>query len=101
MYRNPVVLAKELQAALHSGDGRRPSDLAAELGVSRARMTQLLRVLRLSPGVLATIEQLGDLWPTRIVGEHTLRDLVDLPDERQLDILKSLIERDSSTTGSA
>ena len=86
------MLAKELQAALRSGNGKRPRDLATDLGVSRARVSQLLRVLRLSPRVLEAIEHLGDRWPTAVVGEHSLRNLVGLPETRQLLELKALLE---------
>ena len=91
IHRNPVVLAKEMQAALESGNGDRPCDLAAELGLSRARVTQLLRLLRLAPSTIEAIERLGDRWETRIVGEHTLRGFVDLPEARQIQAVQDLI----------
>ena len=91
-YRNPVLLAKELHAALNLSSGRRPCDLADDLGLSRARVTQLLRVLKLSPSVLQTLEELGDRWPTRIVGEHSLRSLNDLPETRQMAALRALLK---------
>ena len=44
-YRNPVVPARELRASLDGGEFKQASDLAGELGILRARVTQLLRFL--------------------------------------------------------
>ena len=88
IYRNPIVLAKELHAAM--GIGGRPCDLAAELHLSRARITQLLRLLRLAPTAIEAIEQLGDRWPRRVIGEHALRGLVDLAESSQLRVIEKL-----------
>ena len=86
------MLAKELQSALNSGTGARPCDLAAELRLSRARITQLLRLLRLAPRAIEAIEQLGDRWPRRLIGEHTLRGLVDLTESSQLLVIEKLMK---------
>ena len=65
---------------------------AHELRLSRARVTQILRPPTLAPSVIETLEQLGDEWSSRIVGEHTLRGLVDLPEAGQLRGIEKLVK---------
>lgn len=45
---DPIVRARRLQAMLDSGQAKNRADLAAQLGLSRARITQILK--RLSDG---------------------------------------------------
>jgi hypothetical protein len=58
-------------------------DLARKLGVSRARVSQVLRLLQLSPEVLETIVACGDPLYARIVTERRLRSIIGLPAEVQ------------------
>jgi len=83
LYRNPVYLAQEWQKALENGDCSCPADLARKLRVSDARVTQVLRVLRLAQEVLKAIAALGDPLPSPLVTERRLRPLVNLPPEEQ------------------
>ena len=48
-YRNPVIRAQEWEKALAGGRYDSPADLSRRIGVSRARVTQILRLLRLCP----------------------------------------------------
>ena len=52
--------------------------MARELRVTRARVSQVLRFLRLSPEVLEGIAVLGDPLLRPIVTEHKLRPIVEL-----------------------
>lgn len=61
-----------------------PAELARRLGVSRARVTQVLRLTRLAPDVLRTIAELGDPLPTPIITERMLRPVVGLSSAEQL-----------------
>jgi len=90
-YRNPIVLAREWQEALKNGDCASKAVLARKLGVSRARVTQVLRLLSLDPEVLATIARLGDPLPSRIVTERRLRPIVGLPPKEQRQHLATLL----------
>ena len=81
--RNPIVLAKEWQETLGKGDCSCPADLARNLKVSRARVTQVLRLLRLTPEVLNDLVALGDPLASPIVTERRLRTIVSLPAEEQ------------------
>ena len=82
-YRNPIFLAREWQNALDHGDCPSKAALARELGVSRARVTQVLRLLRLDPEVLDAIIALGDPLLSPIVTERRLRPIVGLPPKDQ------------------
>lgn len=83
LYRNPIALAQEWQRALGDEDCSSPADLARKLKVSRARVTQVLRLLRLTPEVLKVLVALGDPLPSPIVTERRLRPIVSLPAEQQ------------------
>jgi len=63
---------------LDSGECSSAADLARKLGVSRARVSQVLNLLRLSPEVLDRIAALGDPVPGRGVTERKLRPIVEL-----------------------
>jgi hypothetical protein len=75
-YRNPIILAREWQQALDSGEHGSQADLARKRGISRARVTQVLHLLKLAPDVLNAIAALGDPLPSHIVTERMLRRLV-------------------------
>ncbi len=66
--------------------GESRADLARRLGVSRARVTQVLSVLDLAPEALELLEpQFGPAMVT----ERSLRGLKRLPPERQRERLLS------------
>jgi ParB-like chromosome segregation protein Spo0J len=54
--RNPVHLAREWRAVMDA-HGESRADLARRLGVSRARVTQVLQILDLDPLVLAYVDR--------------------------------------------
>jgi hypothetical protein len=57
--------------------------LARHLGVSRARVTQVLQLLTLAPSVLDAIVQLGDPLSERVVSERALRWLARMGHRQQ------------------
>ncbi len=83
LYRNPIIHAQEWQKSLTNEDCSSRAELARKLGVSRARVTQVLRLLKLAPEVLEALADLGDPLPTPIVTERKLRPIVNLPVEEQ------------------
>ena len=85
-HRNPIILAQEWQEALAKGEYASPADLARYIGVSRARVTQMLQLLKLAPEVLDAIADLGDPLSSPVVVERNLRPVVKLPldEQRQL-----------------
>lgn len=90
-YRNPIALAQEWNGMLASGECARRADLARKLGVSRARVTQVLALLDLAPAVLDAIVALGGPQPRLIANERMLRPLLKLPPGEQLEALRSLV----------
>ncbi len=74
------------------------SGISRRLGVSRARVTQILRLLELAPVVLASVvlasvEEFGDPMSSPRIGERTLRPLVGLPIQEQIERLNSIIAK--------
>ena len=63
------------------------------MGVSRARVSQVLRLLELSPAVVETIGAIGESIPNRIVSERELRPLVNLSQEEQSRRVEGLVAR--------
>ena len=49
------------------------AELARRLGLSRARVTQMLNLLMLPPELIQEIEEMGDYWSKQLVTERQLR----------------------------
>ena len=82
-YRNPIFLAREWAEALEGGDFRSQRAFARAIGLSRARVSQMLGLLRLFPDAQEALEALGDPLYSRKVAERKLRPIVNLPEEQQ------------------
>ncbi|MCK5133891.1 MAG: hypothetical protein KAR40_17285 [Candidatus Sabulitectum sp.] len=54
------------------------ADLARKLGISRARVTQLMNLLKLPEELKEEIEGMGDYWGRRLVTERMLRSSVEI-----------------------
>lgn len=74
-HRNPVALAREWQQRIDDGEVPSRAALARELGVTRAHVTQTLRLLQLAPSVQQTLLDLGDPIVGRQLGMHALRSM--------------------------
>jgi hypothetical protein len=75
-YRNPIYLARQWQIELADGKYSSRADLSREFGVSRARVTQVLNLLKLPEAVIEKVRALGDPLPNRVVTERGLRSLL-------------------------
>ena len=82
-YPNPLALAAEWESLINPGQIASRAPLARQLGVSRAHVSQAVRLLRLAPGVREAILALSDPIEGRAVGGHTLRSLTRLSAEEQ------------------
>ena len=82
-YRNPIYLAREWRRALDHGECASPAALARHLKVSRARVTQIINLLQLSPEVIELISSLGDPLRSFVVAERRLRPLLALTADQQ------------------
>lgn len=79
IYRTPVHVARAWHSHIAEGLFESAADLSRHVGVSRARVTQVLNLLRLAPDVLDSITDLGDPLSSPLVTERMLRNLIDLP----------------------
>ena len=82
--RNPIALAQEWRDRLDEGDATSRADLAYQLGVTRAHVTQVLSLLELSKEVRDAVLRFGDPIKVKGLGIHTLRSIFGLPSEKQL-----------------
>jgi len=87
-YRNPIVVAQGWQRMLDKGECASRADLVRQLGVSRARVTQVLGLLDFVPEVLEAVIGLGDPLSGPFVTERRLRPLLKLPAEEQGRVLR-------------
>ena len=76
VFRNPVIQAKESALEMELEDLSK-ADLARKLGISRARVTQMLNLLKLPEELIREVEEMGDYWERRLVTERMLRRKTD------------------------
>jgi len=94
-YRNPIYLAREFKKILDSGEAKNQAELARIKGISRARVTQILGLLKLDYLILQELEKLGDPLKVKIITERRLRPYANKSLQEQttlLNILKTLIK---------
>jgi len=77
VYKNPLYLAKEYKKMIDSRIVKNHAELAKMKGISRARVTQILNLLKLKPQIIKELEKLGDPLRSRIVTERLLRSYID------------------------
>jgi hypothetical protein len=83
-------VAQEWQRTLSAGECATRADLARKLGLTRARVTQVLGLLELTPEVVEALAALGDPLPKPVVTERSLRSLLVLPAEEQKQVLQAV-----------
>jgi len=77
VYRNPIYLAKEYKEMINSGEVKNQSELAKLKGLSRARVTQILNLLKLSKSIINNLEKLGDPFINKkLISERKLRKMI-------------------------
>jgi hypothetical protein len=92
-YRNPIYLAKEWHRVLADGVYFSPAALARHLKISRARVTQILNLLHLSPEVIDVIYILGDPIKYPIITERKHRMLLALSAQQQKAGLETMLSK--------
>ena len=90
-YRNPVFLAREWADAMQSGSFPSRRAFAKAIGLSHARVSQMLGLLRLCPQALQQIEALGDPLSARVVTERKLRPFRNLPAQSQARRVREMV----------
>ena len=64
------------------------ADLAKLKGISRARVTQILNLLKLDSSIIQELEKLGEQLNSKIVTERMLRSSINKSSENQLKLLE-------------
>ena len=70
-----IVLAYQIEQAVHNGRARDYADVARQIGMTRARVSQIMRLLRLPPALLETLLLANPMRCPRLT-ERQLRPLV-------------------------
>ena len=68
-----------MEPSISTGDYPSQTALARDLGVSRARVNQLLRLLKLTPEVVESVIRMGDPLSSRKITERKLRSCLASP----------------------
>jgi len=89
--RNPIFLAREWAEAMEAGNFRSQRAFAKASGLSHARVSQVLGLLRLCPSARDALDALGDPLYSRKVTERKLRPIVNLSEAEQVQRLKLLL----------
>ena len=77
-YRNPIFLAKEYKKMINLGEAKNQAELARIKGISRARVTQILNLLKLDKKIIDNLEQIGDPMDRKVISERELRKIIHL-----------------------
>jgi len=87
IYRNPICLSKEYKQMIDNNQVKNQSELARKLGISRARVTQILRLLKLNSLIIQKLEKLADPLKSKIISERMLRPYVNKSFREQKELL--------------
>jgi DNA repair protein RadC len=66
-------LAKEYKKMLDSGEVKNQAELARIKGISRARVTQILNLLKLEKSIMDNLEKIGNQIDRKVICERKLR----------------------------
>ncbi|MBE3127899.1 MAG: hypothetical protein IMZ56_06405 [Candidatus Atribacteria bacterium] len=58
------------------GEAKNKAELARIKGISRARVTQILNLLKLDESIIENLEQIGDPMDRKIISEKELRKII-------------------------
>jgi hypothetical protein len=86
-----IALAERFQGLLHAGKARSRADLARRFRLTRARVTQLMKLLDLHPSILAYVRALPNGTPAKMMTERGLREIVRLPNSQQVQTAKRIV----------
>jgi len=69
-------LAKEYKHLIVSGKVKNQAELARIKGISRARVTQILNLLKLDKSIINSLENIKDPMDSKIISEKYLRYVI-------------------------
>jgi DNA repair protein RadC len=81
---------------INSGEAKNQAELARIKGISRARVTQILNLLKLNSLIVKKLEKLGDPLKSKIITERMLRPYVNKSPQEQkvlINILETLFPK--------
>jgi ParB-like chromosome segregation protein Spo0J len=87
-FRNPIIQAREMHLEIEFHNLTK-AQLARKLGISRARVTQILNLLKLPEELIREVEEMGDYWERRLVTERMLRRKIIVAQSETQSDLKS------------
>jgi hypothetical protein len=76
IYRNPIYLAREYKKMIDLGEAKNQAGLARIKGISRARVTQILNLLKLDKNIINKLERIGDPMDKKVISERELRKII-------------------------
>ena len=95
--RATLARARSMQDWLDCEPSRKPADVARREHLTRARVCQLLRLMKLAPAIWSDIQQPGRTGP--VLGELELRMLAPLPSKDQVRRYRALLGLDAPQPG--
>ena len=63
---------------IDSGEAKNQAELAKIKGISRARVTQIINLLKLDKIIIDHLEQIGDPMDRKVISERELRKIIHL-----------------------
>ena len=61
---------------IDSGEVKNQAELARIKGISRARVTQILNLLKLDKSIIDNLEQIGDPMDRKVISERELQKFI-------------------------
>ncbi len=99
LYRHPLALAYEFQELLEAKEVNNRAEIARRYGLSRARVTQVMSLLRLSDEIQGYVMALPSREQRQYSGRR-LQGVVGIPDEAaQGKAFEDLVKKVSETAG--
>lgn len=95
--RATLARARAIQDWIDCEPGRKAADVARREHLTRARVSQLLRLHKLAPEIWRDIEQPGRTGP--VLGELELRGLTSLPPKEQVKRYRAMLGLDAPAPG--
>ena len=88
-----IVLAYQIEQAVRDGRARNYAEVAKQIGMTRARVSQIMRLLRLPPAFIETLLLTDTMHILRLT-ERQLRPIVAISEPiNQLDEVERLLSR--------
>lgn len=88
---NPIKTALKYQRMYEDATYQSMEKVAQELGITRARVSQMLNLLKLDQRIIDFIQNITNPRQSNFWNEHRLRNIAVLPIEKQYDKFQKII----------